>query len=87
MRDFTRITLRVLMILFLLVGCGNNIYYLGKIAKKHDTYRPYNYYRSPYYSEPIDTDEYIEEVEEDTTQVTTYEEEEFPDYNRPITRY
>ena len=29
----------------------------------------------------------IEEVEEDTTQVTTYEEEEFPDYNRPITRY
>ena len=81
MREFTRITLRILMVIFLLVGCGNNIYYLGKIAKKHDAHKPYNY-RSPYYSEPIDTDEPIEDLE-----TTTYEEEEFPEYNRPITRY
>ena len=36
MREFTRITLRVLMCLFLLVGCGYNIYYMGDITKDNN---------------------------------------------------
>lgn len=61
MRDFTRIALRVLMVLFLMAGCVNNIHYLGQLAKKHDNRVEYrNTYRSPYYSEPIEDDETIE---------------------------
>ena len=41
MRDFTRVTLRVLMCLFLLVGCGTNLYYLSNIADNNE-YARYN---------------------------------------------
>ncbi len=36
MREFTRITLRLLMCLFLLVGCGANIYYLSEVTDDND---------------------------------------------------
>ena len=85
MRDFTRMFLRVAMFVFLLVGCGTNIAYLGVIAKKHPYQSNYN---SSKYGEPIDIDadeEYIEDVS--SNDIKPIEEEEFPDYNRTITRY
>lgn len=45
MREFTRITLRVLMCLFLLVGCGYNIYYMGAITEDN-AYASYRHNRA-----------------------------------------
>lgn len=36
MREFTRIILRVFMLLFLVVGCVQNIYYMADITKDNE---------------------------------------------------
>lgn len=36
MREFTRIILRVFMLLFLVVGCVQNVYYMADIAKDNE---------------------------------------------------
>jgi hypothetical protein len=90
MRDFTRITLRLLLIGFLVVGCVHNVWYLGELTKNaHNT--SYGYSRNSYYNRNntyVDAEE-IEEVPADTSQVTDYEDE-YPEYNRqtrPVTYY
>lgn len=41
MRDLTRVLLRSLMFIFLLVGCGGNIYYMSSITSDNQ-YARYN---------------------------------------------
>jgi hypothetical protein len=76
MRGFTRMALRLAMVIFLVVGCVENVYYFGELTK-NSTYGGYNNYGSGNYynrsSTYQNTDE-IEEIEE--------VEDEYPDYNR-----
>ena len=73
MRDFTRMFLRLGMVLFLVVGCGYNLWYMKDIAEvNHQAniqkrYNPYHY-NSAYndvqtYEEENDTVE-AEDIEE-----------------------
>lgn len=89
MRDFFRMAIRVVMVLFLVVGCVQNVYYLGELSKNANTYHGYNSsYRYNNTSKYIDADE-IEEVEEDPVEYDA-QEDEYSDYNqqtRPVTAY
>lgn len=81
MREFTRITLRILMVVFLLVGCGQNFYYLTKLTENasNTSYHRDRYNNNTYYDD-------VEEVEE--TEYPSQEENvEYPDYNRPMSPY
>lgn len=88
MREFTRIVLRVAMVLFLMVGCVQNVYYLGELTKNNtNTHHHYNRYGG--YSTTVDLDE-VEEVTPTSTEQQEQEEEndvQYPDYNRPMTPY
>ena len=82
MRDFFRMAIRMVMILFLVAGCVHNIYYLGELSKNHTNTKHYQHYDR--YGNPISSIE----VEEVPSYQTSYEEEEeFPEYNRPMTPY
>ena len=90
MREFTRMVLRLAMVIFLVAGCVENVYYLGELTKNaHNT--SYGYSRNSYYNRNntyVDAEE-IEEVPADTSQVTDYEDE-YSEYNRqtrPVTYY
>ena len=90
MREFTRMALRLAMVIFLVAGCVENVYYLGELTKNaHNT--SYGYSRNSYYNRNntyVDAEE-IEEVPADTSQVTDYEDE-YSEYNRqtrPVTYY
>jgi hypothetical protein len=91
MRGFTRMALRLAMVIFLVVGCVENVYYFGELTK-NSNYNSYNRYGNRYGNtiyEDADEIEEIEEVPSDTSQIVTYEDE-YPDYNRgtsAVTRY
>lgn len=91
MRDFFRMAIRMIMVIFLVAGCVQNIYYLGEITKNAHSYNGYGNYRYNNRNNFQDVEE-IEEIEEvpaDTSQVTDYEDE-YLEYNRqirPVTYY
>ena len=46
MRTFFRLTIRWLMVIILLGGCANNLYFLSNLSSNRETkrYDPYDYY-------------------------------------------
>lgn len=71
MREFTRLGLRILMILFLFVGCAHNVYHLQKMidnskySSYHRRYNPsYNSRYSSTRTQQYDNDEEIEDIGE-----------------------
>lgn len=91
MREFTRMVLRLAMVIFLVAGCVENVYYLGELTK-NSNYNDYHSYGNRYGNSTYDDVDEIEEIEEvpsDTSQIVTYEDE-YPDYNSgtsAVTRY
>ena len=87
MREFTRITLRVLMCLFLLVGCGANIYYLSEVTDDNE-YASYRRKAKTRHSVTYDSNGYNEyqqpqsNIEDDTLTVDLTE-----DYQRPVREF
>lgn len=53
MRDFTRMFLRMLMVLFLVVGCVQNVCYFGKIVDEGElvSQKSNNRYKPSYYDD------------------------------------
>ncbi len=87
MREFTRMVLRLAMVIFLVAGCVENVYYLGELTK-NSNYNGYHSYGNSTYQYTDEIEE-IEEVPNDTSQIVTYEDE-YPDYNsgtNAVTRY
>ena len=81
MREITRITLRIGMIIILLVGCVHNVYHFKKIADNGRRYDPY--YRTYTNIE----DDPINELDEVVVTPETYdsieeEEEEYQERER-----
>ena len=70
MRNFTRLFLKTLMFLFLIVGCGHNIYYVGKLADATEYERRDNM-RNSYYDSPYN---YYEREAEATHAVDDYQQ-------------
>jgi hypothetical protein len=63
MREFTRIMLRILMCVLLLVGCGQNMYYLGQLARNNAERNASEYYnRNSTYVNEIDESEFYEDT-------------------------
>ena len=81
MRELLRVGLRFIMILFLVAGCVQNVYYFGELAKNNDGYE-YGYGYSSYsrYSSE-EEDSYTNSI---TTTVDTVDAEPYPDYNRSV---
>ena len=87
MRDFFRMAIRMVMVLFLVAGCVNNIYYLGELTKNsHNSYHNYNGYGYNNRNNYVDVEE-VEEVQGNPEDTAPTQEEEYPDYNRPMTPY
>ena len=94
MRDFTRMFLRMLMVLFLVVGCVQNVCYFGKIAdegelvsqKSNNRYKP-SYYDDNYgqSTSEVGYQESEEVVDGDTITVDSTEENK--QYNPPTDDY
>ena len=94
MRDFTRMFLRMLMVLFLVVGCVQNVCYFGKIVdegelvsqKSNNRYKP-SYYDDNYgqSTSEVGYQESEEVVDGDT--VSTDVSGEDKNYNPPTDDY
>ena len=94
MRDFTRMFLRMLMVLFLVVGCVQNVCYFGKIVdegelvsqKSNKRYKP-SYYDDNYgqSTSEVGYQESEEVVDGDT--VSTDVSGEDKNYNPPTDDY
>ena len=63
MREFTRMALRLLMVIFLVAGCVENVYYLGELTK-NSNYNSYHSYSNRYNNNTYQDAEEIEEIEE-----------------------
>lgn len=83
MRELLRVGLRFIMILFLVVGCVQNVYYMGELAK-HEGYG-YSRNKPIIYHDEKEDDEYVNYTNVDTTSTTTETADvPYPDYNRGI---
>ena len=85
MRELLRVGLRFIMILFLVVGCVHNAYYMGELAKNNEYERYRDNYKPIHYDDDIDDvdDEYVSDRNVDTVKTET-EDVPYPDYNRGI---
>lgn len=75
MREFTRVALRFLMIVFLFAGCGYNIYFIQKLGNNNSPYsRSLNRYsvKSSTQYEPCE-DDFADVTNVDTTQYNNYQ--------------
>lgn len=75
MRDFFRMFIRMAMILFLVAGCVQNIYYLGELSKNSNAHQSRN---DGYSNNVVDFDDF----EETPSSQLDYEEEELLEHNR-----
>jgi hypothetical protein len=83
MRELLRVGLRFVMILFLVVSCVQNLYYMGELTKHED----YGYSRNKpiIYHDEEEDDEYANYTNVDTTSTTTETAEvTYPEYNRRV---
>ena len=82
MRDFFRLILRIFMILFLVVGCVQNVYYFGELTKNtsnpHRKYGGYGYYGNR------NTTEKEYEDKQTTSDTDGYDDVPYPEYNRHV---
>lgn len=94
MRDFTRMFVRMLMVLFLVVGCVQNVCYFGKIVDEGElaSQKSNNRYNSPYCDDnygqstsEVGYQESEEVVDGDT--ISTDVSGEDKNYNPPIDDY
>lgn len=76
MRELLRVGLRFIMILFLVVGCVQNVYYMGELAKHNEYEYSRNVYPPIHYHDEEEKVEYV-----DTTETA---EVAYPDYNRSV---
>ena len=78
MRDFLRFILRIFMILFLVVGCVQNVYYFGELTKNasntHHEYGGYGYYGNR------NTTEKEYEDRQTTSDINGYNDVLYPEY-------
>ena len=66
MRIIIRCALKVLLILFLFVGCGYNIYYWGRFAQKTEKPKKQTIEDNIiYYDEPLEEDTIINDTTEE----------------------
>ena len=82
MRELLRVGLRFIMILFLVVGCVQNVYYMGELAKNNEYERYKDNYKPIHYDDDID-DEYVSDRNVDTVKTETADVP-YPDYNREV---
>ena len=94
MRDFTRMFVRMLMVLFLVVGCVQNVCYFGKIVDEGElvSQKSNNRYKPSYYDDNYGQSAYeasYQESEEvvDGDTITVDSTEENKQYNPPTDDY
>ena len=82
MRELLRVGLRFVMIMFLVVGCVQNVYYMGELAKNNEYERYRDNYKPIHYDDDID-DEYVSDRNVDTVKTDTADVP-YPEYNRRV---